>query len=175
MIRKIWKKSKSNSEMIWKIWKKGKLNSEMIWKIWKISVLVIITPKEISSSSSFSKLTVFIIFLMAICSLISPFVLCFPCFFSVSNFYFTSQYHQFPLSHPAAAEAFSSHTQQQQPYTPEQQPYIPKQQQQQQPPLSLLKFHPRHVANKNKTKHIMKMPHINISYEKATLNQQNSD
>ena len=33
-------------------------------------------------------------------SFISPFVLCFP---SVSNFYFTSQYHQFPLSHAAAA------------------------------------------------------------------------
>jgi hypothetical protein len=29
-------------------------------------------------------------------------VLCFP---SVSNFYFTSQYHQFPLSHAAAAAA----------------------------------------------------------------------
>jgi hypothetical protein len=26
-------------------------------------------------------------------------------FFFVSNFYFTSQYHQFPLSHPAAAAA----------------------------------------------------------------------
>jgi hypothetical protein len=35
-------------------------------------------------------------------SFISPFVLCFP---SVSNFYFTSQYHQFPLSHAAAATA----------------------------------------------------------------------
>jgi uncharacterized protein (UPF0333 family) len=35
-------------------------------------------------------------------SFISPFVLCFP---SVSNFYFTSQYHQFPLSHAAAAAA----------------------------------------------------------------------
>ena len=177
MIRKIWKKRKSNSEMIWKIWKKGKLNSEMIWKIWKISVLVIITPKEISSSPSFSNLYVFINFLMAICSLISPFVLCFPCFFSVSNFYFMSQYHQFPLSHPAAAAAaFSSHTQQQQqPYTSEQQPYIPKQQQQQQQPPPLLKFHPRHVTNKNKTKHIMKIPHINIIYEKATLSQQNGD
>jgi hypothetical protein len=30
MIRKIWKKSKLNSEKIWKIWKKGKLNSERI-------------------------------------------------------------------------------------------------------------------------------------------------
>jgi hypothetical protein len=35
-------------------------------------------------------------------SFISPVVLCFP---SVSNFYFTSQYHQFPLSHAAAAAA----------------------------------------------------------------------
>jgi uncharacterized protein (UPF0333 family) len=35
-------------------------------------------------------------------SFISPFVLCFP---SVSNFYFTSQYHKFPLSHTAAAAA----------------------------------------------------------------------
>jgi hypothetical protein len=31
--------------------KKGKLKSEMIWKIWKISVLVIITTNETSSSS----------------------------------------------------------------------------------------------------------------------------
>jgi len=38
-------------------------------------------------------------------SFISPFV-CFP---SVSNFYFTSQYHQFPLSHAAAA-ATAIHT-----------------------------------------------------------------
>jgi hypothetical protein len=52
MIWKIRKKSKLKSEKIWKIWKKGKLHSEMIWKIWKISVLVIITPKETSSSSS---------------------------------------------------------------------------------------------------------------------------
>jgi hypothetical protein len=29
----------------------------------------------------------------------------FSLFFSVSNFYFTSQYHHFPLSHPAAAAA----------------------------------------------------------------------
>jgi hypothetical protein len=35
-------------------------------------------------------------------SFISPFVLC---LHSVSNFYFTSQYHQFPLSHAAAAAA----------------------------------------------------------------------
>jgi hypothetical protein len=40
------------SEKIGKIWKNGKLNSEMIWKIWKISVLVIITPKDTSSSFS---------------------------------------------------------------------------------------------------------------------------
>jgi hypothetical protein len=33
-------------------------------------------------------------------SFISPFVLCFP---SVSNFYFTLQYHQFPISHAATA------------------------------------------------------------------------
>jgi hypothetical protein len=46
----IWKKSKLKSEKIWKIWKKGKLYREMIWKIWKISVLVIITPRETSSS-----------------------------------------------------------------------------------------------------------------------------
>ena len=29
----------------------------------------------------------------------------FSLFFSVFNFYFTSQYHEFPLSHPAAAAA----------------------------------------------------------------------
>ena len=52
MIWKIWKKSKLKSEKIWEIWKKGKLYSEMIWNIWKIYVLVIITPKETSSSSS---------------------------------------------------------------------------------------------------------------------------
>ena len=51
MIWKIWRKSKRHREKIWKIWKKDKLNSEIIWKIWKISVLVIITPKETSSSS----------------------------------------------------------------------------------------------------------------------------
>jgi hypothetical protein len=34
----------------------------------------------------------------------------FSLFFSVSNFYLTSQYHQFALSHQAAAAAFSSHT-----------------------------------------------------------------
>jgi hypothetical protein len=48
-IWKLWKKSRLNSEMIWK---KGKLNSEMIWKIWKISVVVIITPKETTSTSA---------------------------------------------------------------------------------------------------------------------------
>jgi hypothetical protein len=58
-IWKLWKKSRlnsedlKNSEKIWKLWKKSKLNSEKIWKIWKISVLVIITPKETSSSPSF--------------------------------------------------------------------------------------------------------------------------
>jgi hypothetical protein len=49
IIGKIWKKPKLKSEQFGK---KGKLKSEMIWKIWKISVLVIITPKETSSSSS---------------------------------------------------------------------------------------------------------------------------
>jgi hypothetical protein len=29
------------------IWRKSKLNSEKIWKIWKISVLVIITPRDL--------------------------------------------------------------------------------------------------------------------------------
>ena len=47
-------KSKLNSEKIWKMRKKSRLNSVMIWKIWKISVLVIITPKETSSSSAAS-------------------------------------------------------------------------------------------------------------------------
>jgi hypothetical protein len=59
-------------------------------------------------------------------SFISPFVLCFP---SVSNFYFTSQYHQFPLSHtaaaatttPAAATTSSSHHHPQQQQSPPQQ------------------------------------------------------
>ena len=73
----------------------SKLNSEKIWKIWKISVLVIITPKETSSSAAASSIT--------------------------------------------------------------------------------LKFHPKHVTNKNKAKHIMKIPHINIIYDKTTTSQQNSD
>jgi hypothetical protein len=54
----------------------------------------------------------------------------------------------------------------------QQQPYIPEQQLQ---PPPLLKFHPKHVTNKNKTKHIMKIPHINIIYDKTTTSQQNSD
>ena len=33
----------------------------------------------------------------------------FSMFFSVSNFYFTSQYHQLPLSHPAGAGAAATH------------------------------------------------------------------
>ena len=37
--RKIWKKSKLNSEKIWKMRKKNKLNSEKIWKLWKKSKL----------------------------------------------------------------------------------------------------------------------------------------
>jgi hypothetical protein len=54
----------------------------------------------------------------------------------------------------------------------QQQPYIPEQQLQ---PPPLLKFHLKHVTNKNKTKHIMKIPHINIIYDKTTTSQQNSD
>ena len=46
-IWKIWRKSQLSSEKIWKIQKKGKLNSEMIWKLWKISVLVIITHRDL--------------------------------------------------------------------------------------------------------------------------------
>ena len=39
-----------------------------------------------------------------------------------------------------------------------------------------LKFHPKHVTNKNKTKHIMKISHINVSiYDKTATRQQNSD
>ena len=39
MIRKIWKKSKLNSEKMWTMRKKSRLNSEKIWKIWKKSKL----------------------------------------------------------------------------------------------------------------------------------------
>ena len=39
--------TEENSEKIWILWKKRKLSSE---KIWKISVLVIVTLKETSSS-----------------------------------------------------------------------------------------------------------------------------
>ena len=36
-----------------------------------------------------------------------------------------------------------------------------------------LKFHPKHVTNKNKMKHIMKISHINVSiYDKTVTNQQ---
>jgi hypothetical protein len=66
----------------------SKLNSEKIWKIWKISVLVIITPKETSSSAAAYSIT--------------------------------------------------------------------------------LKFHPKHVTNKNKTKHIVKISHI---YDKTATSQ----
>ena len=39
-----------------------------------------------------------------------------------------------------------------------------------------LKFHPKHVTNKNKAKHIMKISHINVSiYDKTATTQQNSD
>ena len=39
-----------------------------------------------------------------------------------------------------------------------------------------LKFHPKHVTNKNKTKHIMKISHINVNIcDKTAISQQNSD
>jgi Tfp pilus assembly major pilin PilA len=39
-----------------------------------------------------------------------------------------------------------------------------------------LKFHPKHVTNKIKTKHIMKISHINVNiYSKTATSQQNSD
>jgi hypothetical protein len=39
-----------------------------------------------------------------------------------------------------------------------------------------LKFHRKHVTNKNKTKHIMKISHITVSiYDKTATSQQNSD
>ena len=39
-----------------------------------------------------------------------------------------------------------------------------------------LKFHPKHVTNRNKTKHIMKILHINVNiYDKIATSQQNSD
>ena len=39
-----------------------------------------------------------------------------------------------------------------------------------------LKFHTKHVTNKNKTKHIMKISHINVNiYDKTATSQQNSD
>jgi hypothetical protein len=56
----------------------------------KINFYILILPPENNGEGGF------------VFSFISPFVLC---FHSVSNFYFTSQYHQFPLSHAAAAAA----------------------------------------------------------------------
>ena len=39
-----------------------------------------------------------------------------------------------------------------------------------------LKFHPKHVTNKNKTKHIMKISHTNVNiYDNSATIQQNSD
>jgi hypothetical protein len=39
-----------------------------------------------------------------------------------------------------------------------------------------LKFHPKQVTNKNKTKHIMKISHINVNiYNKTATSQQISD
>jgi hypothetical protein len=38
-----------------------------------------------------------------------------------------------------------------------------------------LKFLLKHVTNKNKTKHIMKISHINIIYDKTATSQQNSN
>ena len=40
-----------------------------------------------------------------------------------------------------------------------------------------LKVHPKHITNKNKTKHIMKISHINVNIDDktATTSQQNSD
>ena len=39
-----------------------------------------------------------------------------------------------------------------------------------------LKFHPKHVTNENKKKHIMKISHINVNiYDKTATSQQNSD
>jgi hypothetical protein len=39
-----------------------------------------------------------------------------------------------------------------------------------------LKFHPKHVTNKNKAKHIMKLSYINVNiYDKTATSQQNSD
>ena len=39
-----------------------------------------------------------------------------------------------------------------------------------------LKFHPKHVTNKNKAKHIMKISHISVNiYDKTATSQQNSD
>ena len=140
MIWKIWKRSKLKSEKIWKIWRKSKLNSEKRWKIWKISVLVIITPKETSSSSRFF---VFILLFNGYLFVYLSVCFMFSLFFSVSNFYFTSQYHQFPLSHPAdrSSSIFLSHTHHH--HQQQQQPYIPEQQQ----PPPLLKFLYRFLFN----------------------------
>jgi hypothetical protein len=41
--------------------------------------------------------------------------------------------------------------------------------------FGLVVFHPKHVSNKNKAKHNMKIPHINIIYDKAATGQQISD
>jgi hypothetical protein len=39
-----------------------------------------------------------------------------------------------------------------------------------------LKFRSKHITNKNKTKHIMKISHINVNiYDKTATSQQNSD
>jgi hypothetical protein len=40
----------------------------------------------------------------------------------------------------------------------------------------VFKFHPKHVTSKNKTKHIMKISHIDVNiYDKTATSQHNSD
>jgi hypothetical protein len=96
-IWKIWKKNQLNTDKIWKVWKKNKLNSEKIWKIWKTNKL---NSEKIWKIRKRHGLFNYICRLCFIFSLISPFSFMFYLLFSVSNFYFTSQYHQFPPPPP---------------------------------------------------------------------------
>jgi hypothetical protein len=96
----------------------------------------------------------------------------------------------FPPSPTSSSSSSSSHP----PSLPPPSSFSAALQQQQQPPppsstsaaysaaaaaaatVIALKFHPKHATNKNKTKHIMKISHINVNiYDKTATSQQNSD
>jgi hypothetical protein len=115
MIRKIWKKSKLKCEITWKI---KVVQSYYFWFCLFIHhVQQVLTQNFVPWSSlprgflrAWRRLSCFVLHIDMWCYCCYLFVYLSVCFifslvFFVSNFYFTSQYHQFPLSHPATAAA----------------------------------------------------------------------